>query len=91
MYEGHLFQEQLSGLQDLLRKKHDTCSEVYKAAEQTDDRCNRRAKKEAEQEELRQKLRRIISEQEDERSRYIENVTGQVPHSIFRSALSHWF
>jgi len=67
-------ERELSRLQEILRTKQETCSEVHKVAdEQADEKGTRRAKKEAEREELRRKLSRIISEQEEERNRHIED------------------
>jgi len=67
-------ERELSRLQEILRTKQETCSEVRKVAdEQADEKGKRRAKKEAEREELRRKLSRIISEQEEERNRHIED------------------
>jgi len=70
---SHSLEGQLSRLQELWTKQ-EICSDIHKVAEeQADEKRGRRAKKEAEQEELRRKLSRIISEPEEERNRYIED------------------
>jgi len=62
--------------------------------EQADEKKNRRAKKDADQDELRRNLSKIISEQEDEMNRHVEDsAAGQsISITVFwqMALMLHW-
>lgn len=79
--QRHSIQDQLSQLRNLLYDKQETCSEAIQTIErQRSDRATRRERKERETEELRQRLRQMISEQEEQRNKHVEDsAQGKVP------------
>jgi hypothetical protein len=89
-------QQQLSKLHELLSKtKQETCSEIHRVIqEQADEKKNRRVKKDADQDELRRNLTEIISEQEDETNRHVEDsAAGQsISVTVFwqMALMLHW-
>lgn len=68
------FPEQLSQLQKLLRKKDEICSDLSNpGTEEVDEEKRRREKRDADQEDLMQKLAKVMSEKREESIGKIED------------------